>query len=92
MTPQLVEILNKHGLIEPMINKAKIEARLEGKLEGQLEGKANDIINVLAARFEAPPKKLQNQIKSVKNIEKLDELIKFAGTCVSIGEFSTAFN
>jgi hypothetical protein len=46
----------------------------------------------LAARFETPPKKLQNQIKSVKNIEKLDELIKFAGTCVSIGEFATAFN
>jgi hypothetical protein len=84
MTPQLVEILNKHGLIEPMINKAKIE--------GQLEGKANAIINVLAARLETPPKKLQNQIKSVKNIEKLDELIKFAGTCVSIGEFATAFN
>jgi hypothetical protein len=29
---------------------------------------------------------------SVKDIDKLDELIDFASTCVSLGEFATALN
>jgi hypothetical protein len=46
----------------------------------------------LTARFEKPSAKLQKQIMSVKDIDKLDELTDFALSCVSLGEFATAFN
>jgi hypothetical protein len=46
----------------------------------------------LSKRFKTPSAKLQKQIKKVNDIDKLDELVGFAATCVSLDEFATAFN
>jgi hypothetical protein len=46
----------------------------------------------LTRRLGNPSAKLQKQIREVKDINELDELIDFAITCVSLGEFATAFN
>ncbi|MDR2172012.1 MAG: hypothetical protein LBP59_17850 [Planctomycetaceae bacterium] len=73
--------------------EGKAEGKAEGRVEGKVEGKAESIIRILTKRFdESVPMKLQNQIMTVNNIDKLDELFDFAWDCVSIGEFSTAFN
>jgi hypothetical protein len=58
----------------------------------EAKGKAESIIKFLTARFEKPSAKLQMQIMSVKDIDKLDELTDFALSCVSLGEFATALN
>ncbi|MDR2762904.1 MAG: hypothetical protein LBB88_09905 [Planctomycetaceae bacterium] len=63
-----------------------------GKTEGIAEGINKGIIRVLTRRFDTMPKKLQRQIMEVKDIDKLDELIGIAATCVSIDEFADAFN
>ncbi|MDR2346613.1 MAG: hypothetical protein LBE18_11145, partial [Planctomycetaceae bacterium] len=60
--------------------------------EGISKGKAEDIIRILTRRIEKPSAKLQKRIREVKDINELDELIDFAITCVSLGEFATAFN
>ncbi|MDR2345595.1 MAG: hypothetical protein LBE18_05975, partial [Planctomycetaceae bacterium] len=88
MSPTLLEKIKKTPYGAEMLNKTKAE----GKAEGITEGKAEDIIRVLTIRFERPSAKLQRQIREVKNINELDELIDFSATCVSLGEFATAFN
>jgi hypothetical protein len=84
MDPTTLELMEEYGLLEPLIQK--------GKSDGAFAAKADAIISVLTERFETPPRKLQAKIRNVRSIEKLDELIRFAATCVSIGEFSTAIN
>ncbi|MDR2760982.1 MAG: hypothetical protein LBB88_00085, partial [Planctomycetaceae bacterium] len=85
----------REGKLEGML-KGKLEGKLEGILEGQLAGefkaKADDIIRFLTKRFEKSPptNKLQEQIRDVRSIEKLDELFDFAITCNSIDEFVSA--
>ncbi|MDR0391483.1 MAG: hypothetical protein LBH59_06230 [Planctomycetaceae bacterium] len=74
------------------LNSRKAEGIAEGEAKGKAEGKAETIIKILASRLETPPAKLQQQIMSVKDIDKLDELTDFALSCVSLGEFATAFN
>ncbi|MDR2169055.1 MAG: hypothetical protein LBP59_02830 [Planctomycetaceae bacterium] len=47
----------------------------------------------MTRRFDkSPSMRLQKQIMSVKDIDKLDELCDFAFDYVSLGEFATAFN
>ncbi|MDR2171084.1 MAG: DUF4351 domain-containing protein [Planctomycetaceae bacterium] len=61
--------------------------------KGKSEGIAKNIIRILTRRFDkSPSMRLQRQIMSVKDIDKLDELCDFAFDCVSLGEFATAFN
>ncbi|MDR2170766.1 MAG: hypothetical protein LBP59_11540, partial [Planctomycetaceae bacterium] len=79
------------------IAKGKAEGISEGKAEGIFEGiakgKAENIIRILTRRFDkSPSMRLQRQIMSIKDIDKLDELCDFAFDCVSLGEFATAFN
>jgi predicted transposase YdaD len=72
--------------------KAKCEARGEarGEERGKAKGEAKAIIRILSRRLETPSKSLQKKINSIKNIAKLDELVDFASTCVSLDEFVTA--
>jgi flagellar biosynthesis/type III secretory pathway protein FliH len=90
----LAEGISK-GLSEG-ISKGKAEGLSEGiskgLSEGLSKGKAEDIIRILTRRLEKPSATLQKQIREVKDINELDELIDFAITCVSLGEFATAFN
>ncbi|MDR2346295.1 MAG: Rpn family recombination-promoting nuclease/putative transposase [Planctomycetaceae bacterium] len=70
--------------------EAKGEAR--GEARGEAKGIASAIIRLLNRRVGEPSLELQDKIKSIRSIDKLDELLDFAITCVSLGEFETAFN
>jgi hypothetical protein len=87
-----IDLMKECGLAKPFIKIGKKMGEKRGKADGMFAAKADDIIRVLTKRFELPPKKLQDQIRNVRSIEKLDELIDFAITCVSVGEFATALN
>ncbi|MDR2345634.1 MAG: hypothetical protein LBE18_06175 [Planctomycetaceae bacterium] len=96
MSPTLLEKIKQTPYGAEMLNlsraEGKAEGRTEGRAEGETGGKAEAIIRILTRRLDRPSAKLQEQISEVKNVQKLDELIDFAVTCVSLGEFATAFN
>ncbi|MDR2345382.1 MAG: Rpn family recombination-promoting nuclease/putative transposase [Planctomycetaceae bacterium] len=80
------------------IGEARGEARgiaigeATGEARGEVRGAANAIIRVLRRRIGEPSAELKNRIMNVRSIDKLDELLDFASTCVSLGEFATALN
>ncbi|MDR2345668.1 MAG: DUF4351 domain-containing protein, partial [Planctomycetaceae bacterium] len=63
-----------------------------GETIGEARGAANAIIRMLRRRVGEPSAELKNRIMNVRSIDKLDELLDFASTCVSLGEFATALN
>ncbi|MDR2346177.1 MAG: DUF4351 domain-containing protein [Planctomycetaceae bacterium] len=66
------------------------EAR--GEARGKAIGEVNSIIRVLRRRVGEPSAELKSRIMNIQSIDKLDELLDFASTCVSLGEFATALN
>ncbi|MDR1483293.1 MAG: hypothetical protein LBT09_00565 [Planctomycetaceae bacterium] len=88
MSTVLFDIFREKGLLDP-ITEQRFEQRF---IDGRCDGKVEDIIRILIRRFKTPSKKLQKQLKDVKDVDKLNELVDFAMTCVSINEFATAFN
>ncbi|MDR0610814.1 MAG: Rpn family recombination-promoting nuclease/putative transposase [Planctomycetaceae bacterium] len=70
--------------------KGEAKGKAEGEAKGKAEGTAKTIIRILSIRLETPSKPLQKKIQSIKNIAKLEELVDFALTCVSLDEFATA--
>jgi hypothetical protein len=88
MGSALMEFIEKSPHAVPMLKRNAAAA----KAEAQVEAKTRDIILFLSKRFKTPSAKLQKQIKKVNDIDKLDELVGFAATCVSLDEFATAFN
>ncbi|MDR2345647.1 MAG: DUF4351 domain-containing protein, partial [Planctomycetaceae bacterium] len=100
MSQGLIEAIKQTPYGAEMLNRYRTEGKAEGlsegiskgKVEGKAEGKAEGIIRILTRRLGNPSAKLQKQIRDVKDINELDELFDFAITCVSLGEFATAFN
>ncbi|MDR1483294.1 MAG: hypothetical protein LBT09_00570 [Planctomycetaceae bacterium] len=84
MSTVLFDIFREKGLLDPITEQRFVNV--------ECETKADDIIRILTDRFKTPSKKLQKQLKDVKNADKLNELLLFAINCVSIDEFATAFN
>jgi hypothetical protein len=84
MGSALMEFIEKSPHAVPMFQRRDAAAKTEAKAEA--------IILILSERFKTPSARLQKQIKKVNDIEKLDELIRFSATCVSLDEFTTAFN
>ncbi|MDR2344992.1 MAG: DUF4351 domain-containing protein, partial [Planctomycetaceae bacterium] len=74
------------------IEKGKAIGEATGEARGEVRGAANAIIRVLRRRVGEPSAELKNRIMNVRSIDKLDELLDFASTCVSLGEFATALN
>ncbi|MDR2344993.1 MAG: DUF4351 domain-containing protein [Planctomycetaceae bacterium] len=74
------------------IEKGEARGIEKGKAIGEATGAANAIIRMLRRRVGEPPVRLRNRIMSIQSIDKLDELLDFASTCVSLGEFATALN
>ncbi|MDR2172381.1 MAG: DUF4351 domain-containing protein [Planctomycetaceae bacterium] len=79
-------------IAEKYYTKATTKGKAEGIAEGKVEGIAEGIIRILRKRLSEPSANLQAQIMGVRSEDKLYELLDFAYTCVSLGEFSTAFN
>jgi hypothetical protein len=80
MGSALMEFIEKSPYAVPMLERRDAAPKAEA------------IILFLSKRFKTPSAKLQKQIKKVNDIDKLDELVGFAATCVSLDEFATAFN
>ncbi|MDR0610659.1 MAG: Rpn family recombination-promoting nuclease/putative transposase [Planctomycetaceae bacterium] len=89
-TPKEGGITMSTSLLDELVAKGEAKGKAEGKAEGEAKGKADTIIRILTHRLKMPPKSLQKKINSIQNIAKLDELIDFALTCVSLNEFATA--
>ncbi|MDR1924617.1 MAG: Rpn family recombination-promoting nuclease/putative transposase [Planctomycetaceae bacterium] len=75
------------GLVE-----GEIRGEIRGEIKGEIKARADEVIRVLSRRLEVPSKSTQKKIRSISNIDKLDELVEFAWTCVSVNEFATALN
>ncbi|MDR2642645.1 MAG: DUF4351 domain-containing protein [Planctomycetaceae bacterium] len=88
MNQEFVELIENSPYAAPIF--ARREAKAAASAAANTEAKA--IIRVLTKRLGKPSVQLQEQINKVNNIEKLDELIDFAATCVSLDEFATALN
>ncbi|MDR0610813.1 MAG: hypothetical protein LBG58_11935 [Planctomycetaceae bacterium] len=88
----LDELIAEHEAKGEARGKAegKAKGKAEGEAKGKAEGTAKTIIRILSIRLETPSKPLQKKIQSIKNIAKLEELVDFALTCVSLDEFATA--
>ncbi|MDR1483292.1 MAG: hypothetical protein LBT09_00560 [Planctomycetaceae bacterium] len=84
MSTALFDIFREKGLIDPITEQRFVNAECEVKVD--------DIIRILVMRFKTPSKKLQKQLKDVKDVDKLNELLIFAINCVSINEFAAVFN
>jgi hypothetical protein len=84
------QCLQELGLTDKWRAEGIVEGIAKGRVEGIAKGRADTIIRILSRRLELPPMSLQNRIRSIQNIDKLDELADFALTCVSLDEFATA--
>ncbi|MDR2346749.1 MAG: hypothetical protein LBE18_11840 [Planctomycetaceae bacterium] len=54
-------------------------------------GQADTIIRILTMNFKKPPIKLQREIKKVKSLDQLQDLMEFMVLCESLDDFATAF-
>jgi hypothetical protein len=70
--------------------EAKSKAEIAEMIEREAKNKAEMIIRILSHRLELPSRTLQDEITSIRNLAKLDELVDFALTCISLDEFATA--
>ncbi|MDR1483453.1 MAG: hypothetical protein LBT09_01370 [Planctomycetaceae bacterium] len=86
-----VEIMSKNTTVK-FYTEAKTEGRVEGIVIGETNGIAKSVIRRLQKRFSEPSERLKTSIMAIKNEDQLYELLDFAYTCVSLGEFETAFN
>ncbi|MDR2344829.1 MAG: DUF4351 domain-containing protein [Planctomycetaceae bacterium] len=95
MSPSAAETYWNEATIQ---GEARGEARGEtrgiaiGEARGEMRGEVNSIIRVLRRRVGEPSAELKSRIMNIQSIDKLDELLDFAATCVSLGEFATALN
>jgi hypothetical protein len=92
VTDELLAEIEKTEIGAKWRDRWQAVGEAKGIAKGIAKGKAKSIIKCLTVRFEMPSAKLQKQIMKVNDIDKLDELVDFALTCVSLGEFATAFN
>jgi hypothetical protein len=91
MFNQLVNLTKNLGVKTMLQSLAQKHYKI-AKAEGKVEGKAEMIIDILTHRFNKPSVKLQKRIMQVQSTDELNELFKFALSCVSVDEFATAFN
>jgi hypothetical protein len=88
------ERLMMRTFIEKEFDKGVAVGKAEGKAEGLAAGKAEtearNILRILTRRIKPPSKSLQNKVNAVRDLQKLDELLDFALTCVTLEEFATA--
>ncbi|MDR1484311.1 MAG: Rpn family recombination-promoting nuclease/putative transposase [Planctomycetaceae bacterium] len=89
---KLVKELGVEVMVDSVATRLYREGEAIGIARGKAIGKAKSIIRFLRNRVGMPSVELQEKIESIRSTDKLDELLDFASTCVSIGEFETAFN
>ncbi|MDR2705746.1 MAG: hypothetical protein LBC02_08210, partial [Planctomycetaceae bacterium] len=82
---KLEELIAEHET-----SQTKLDELIAERETNEAKGEAKTIIRILSRRLKMPSKSLQKKICSIKNIAKLDELVDFALTCVSLDEFATA--
>ena len=65
------------------------EGKAKGFTRGEVKGKADDILKILEMKFGTVSNPLAEKIKSLNNIEILDELIELAVTIDNIEKLSS---
>ena len=77
--PALVEIFMEKGI------KQGIEKGME---KGAIEREAKAILRTLTKRFKAVPAPLEEQVRAIADLERLEKLADFAYDCMSLEEFA----
>ncbi|MFS0615312.1 hypothetical protein AB1K99_17790 [Lederbergia ruris] len=62
------------------------QGKQEGKIEGKIEGKQDSICTFLEARFGSSADSVQKQVRSINNLELLDEVLKKVFSAKSLEE------
>jgi len=79
--PTLVEIFMEKGI------KQGLEKGME---KGAIEREAKAIIRTLTKRFKTVPAPLEEQVRAIADLERLEKLADFAYDCESLEEFGKA--
>ena len=58
----------------------------EGIEQGRMQAKQDNILKVLRLRFDAVPESLADEINSIRNFPRLDELLEKAVTAATLDE------
>ena len=75
--PTLVEIFMKKGIEQ-------------GREQGEIERETKAILRTLTKRFKAVPEPLEEQVRAIADLERLEQLADFAFECKSLEEFGEA--
>ena len=65
-------------------------SRADGLAEGKAEGKVDFLILFLTRRFGSVSQEVQDKLRSIKDVERLDCLAEFAFGCDSLEEFTAS--
>ena len=70
-----------------ILEKGIIKGKEEGIKEGKTDRIEQDILFILTKRFKTVPKRISNNIREIKDLETLEELLDAAITVSDIAEF-----
>ncbi|MFQ6062182.1 MAG: hypothetical protein ACE5J9_03275 [Methanosarcinales archaeon] len=100
-TEELIELLTKEEIMlesvtyQEILEKGIAQGILQGEErgikkgieKGRVEEKEKDILFILTKRFKTVPKRISNNIRTIKDLETLEELLDAAITVSDIAEF-----
>jgi len=72
------------------IKHAEIKGEARGKVKGEIEREAIAVLRTLTKRFSAVPQQIEEKIRNIADLERLEKLADYAYDCESIEEFGKA--
>ena len=75
-----------------MLETLVANIRTEGKTEGKFEGKQEDILKILRKKFKELPQSVEDKIKNIHSVEKLEEILLVTLDVTSIEEVEMIIN
>ena len=79
-------------MLETLVANIRDEGKAEGKTEGKFEGKQEDILKLLRKKFKELPQAVEDKIKDVHSVEKLEEILLATLDVTSIEEVEKIIN
>lgn len=76
----------------PIYKEGLIEGKKEGKKEGMIKAYQNTIIKTLSLRFSPFDQNLEKNIKKIKSLKKLEQLVEKSLTAKDIEEIKVLIN
>ncbi|MDR3199750.1 MAG: Rpn family recombination-promoting nuclease/putative transposase [Planctomycetaceae bacterium] len=90
-----IEKGRKEGRKEGIVKGRKegiAKGRKEGKKEGELEGRIEAIVSILDVKFGEISETARGSLCTVKDLNRLQDLVRFAATCDTFEEFYKKLN